>query len=167
MNPTPIISLEEAIRQAGEGWLIDSFAPPTEAMNHIRRALAAVEQRAQERFGENAPDFREVAVVEEYRRHPSQVRGFFQALGGTSTPDMLLMVWRIIQGMEIKDVQLAYHRKNVFRLRVILESPYGEEDAPYESIKINDFTLFRHIGIMEIDHLPVFDGFYPLRVRGR
>jgi hypothetical protein len=80
---------------------------------------------------------------------------------------MLLMVWRIIQVMEIKDVQLSYLRQRSFLLRVILESPHGEEDEPYESDKISDFALFRHIGIMEIGNSPVFDGFYPLRVRGK
>jgi hypothetical protein len=167
MSPTSVSSLEEAIRHSGEGWLIDSFAPPSEALNHIRRVLAAVCDRAQQRLAGNAPDLRESAIVQEYRRHPSQVRGFFQALGGTRTPDMLLMVWRIIQGMEIKYVQLSYERQQLFRARVILESPYGEEDAPYESDRINDFALFRHIGIMEIDNRPVFDGFYPLRVSRR
>jgi hypothetical protein len=48
---------------------------------------------------------------------------------------------------------------------VILESPYGEEDAPYISSDINDFSLFRHIGILEISGRRVFDGFYALRLR--
>ena len=67
----------------------------------------------------------------EYERNPQKVRGFFQALGGTRTPEMLLMVWRIIQGMEIKDIQLSYQRQQAFEVRVVLQSPYGEEDAPY------------------------------------
>ncbi len=167
MSPTTASPLEEAIRQAGEGWLIESFAPPGEALNHIRRVLGAVHQRARERFGDNAPDLSESAIVEEYRRHPSQVKVFFQALGGTRTADMLVMVWRIIQGMEVKDLQLSYRRREHFQMRVILESPYGEEDAPYVSDKTNDFTLFRRVGILEVGNTPVFDGFYPLRVRGK
>jgi hypothetical protein len=159
--------LEEAIRGAGEGWLIDWFAPPNEALNHIRRVLAEVHRRAQERLGADAPDLSEPAIIKEYQRHPSQVKGFFQALGGTRTPDMLLMVWRIIQGMEIKDVQLTYRRREHFHVRVILESPHGVEDTPYESDRINDFALFRHMGIMEVGDAPVLDGFYPLRVGGK
>ena len=78
---------------------------------------------------------------------------------------MLLMAWRIIQGMEIRDVQLSYQRQQSFSFRVVLESPDGEQDPPYDSTNIQDFALFRHVGILEIDRRPVFDGFYPLRVR--
>ena len=30
-------TLEEAIRDAGEGWLIDMYAPPEQAIPHIRQ----------------------------------------------------------------------------------------------------------------------------------
>lgn len=79
---------------------------------------------------------------------------------------MLLMVWRIIQGMEIKDVELSYSRQHSFQLSVTLESPYGETDPPYSSTNIQDFSLFRHVGTMEVRGRPVFDGFYPLKLRG-
>lgn len=79
---------------------------------------------------------------------------------------MLLMVWRIIQGMEVKDIRMDYQRQQSFQLRVILESPCGELDSPYNSRNIHDFALFRHIGIMEIGGAPVFDGFYALKFRG-
>jgi hypothetical protein len=79
---------------------------------------------------------------------------------------MLLMVWRIIQGMEVREIQVNYQRQQSFEVRVVLESPYGEVDHPYISRNIHDFALFRHIGILEIGGAPVFDGFYTLRVRG-
>ena len=78
---------------------------------------------------------------------------------------MLLMAWRIIQGMEIKNVDVAYNRQQDFRLSVTLESPYGDRDEIYESSSIQDFVLFRHIGIMEVDGRPVFDGFYALKLK--
>ena len=78
---------------------------------------------------------------------------------------MLLMAWRIIQGMEVKAVQMEYSRQKSFEVRVILESPYGEQDAPYTSTRIHDFALFRHIGVLEISGNPVFDGFYALNLR--
>jgi len=165
MNTVPLTQLEETIRQAGEGWLIDSFSPPEKALEHLSRSLEAVNRRAQDRLGGNAPSLSETSIVKEFQRHPQGVRGFFQALGGTRTPDMLLMVWRIIQGMEIKDIQLSYRRQQAFKMRVVLESPYGDDDEEYESSKIQDFALFRHIGILEISDKPVFGGFYPLKLR--
>lgn len=166
MSTTSPTTLEEAIQHAGEAWLIDSFAPPEAAMDHIFQTLAAVQQEAQKRFGDSAPKLAEADLVQEYHRNPLRVRGFLQALGGTRTPAMLLMAWRIIQGMEVKEIQMGYHRQKSFEVRVILESPSGEQDEPYVSGNIHDFALFRHIGIMEIGGAPVFDGFYALKVRG-
>jgi len=161
----PSSTLESVIRQSGEEWLIDLFAPPEEALPHIQRTLEAVQREAQNRLGTDAPDLSEAALCGEYHRNPLRVRGFFQALGGTRTPAMLLMVWRIIQGMAVKDIHLSYRRQESFEVRVVLESPYGEEDEPYFSNSIHDFALFRHIGLLEIGGAPVFDGFYPLRIR--
>lgn len=165
MSTNPPTNLEEAIRQSGEGWLIDWFSPPSEAMNHILRILSEVDQRAIARLGGNAPTVSDSSLLTEYKRNPQKVKGFFQALGAARDPEMLLMAWRIIQGMEIKTIELSYFRQKSFDVRVVLESPDGEEDEVYTSKNINDFKLFRHIGILEIDARPVFDGFYPLNVR--
>lgn len=157
-------SLEEVIRLAGEGWLIDQHSPPSEAVNQIRQLLSDVGILARRRFVDDVPDLSEGAIVAEFQRRPLQVRGFFQALAGTRTPEMVLMVWRIIQGSKIKHVKLDYDVWHKFELSVVLESPEGVEDPPYLTKSINDFTLFRHIGILVASGRPVFDGFYPLRV---
>jgi len=163
-SPSPS-SLEEAIRDAGESWIIHWFSPPSEAIDHLRQVLAEINELGRQRLRSGSPNLSETSIVREYGRNPQRIKGFFQALGGTRTSEMLLMAWRIIQGMEIRDVQLSYRRRHSFSVRVVLESPYGEEDPPYESTNIQDFALFRHFGILEIDRGPVFDGFYPLRVR--
>src|SRR5262249_29457911 len=144
MSTSALTTLEEAIRHAGEGWLIDWFAPPENAIPHLLQLLKAVQRESQARLGGNAPDFSEESLLREYQRNPQQVRAFFQALGGTRTPEMLLMVWRIIQGMEVKDLQFIYRRRESFEMRVVLESPYGEADEHYLSTNIGDFALLRH-----------------------
>ena len=159
-------ALEQTIRQSGEGWLIDGFAPPEKAMDHLRQTLASIDRRARELLNGNAPDFSEAALAKEFAVHPQQVRAFFQALGRSRTPDMLLMVWRVLQGMEIHRIELGYVRQHEFRLQVELESPYGDAPETYTSNKVQDFALLRHIGVHEIGGRPVFDGFYALKVRG-
>jgi hypothetical protein len=164
-SATAPTTLEEAIVQSGEGWLLDCFPPRDMAMERIRRAIDAVNNLAKERFNGEAPDVSDTAVIEEYNRNPQRMRGFFQALGGACTTEMLLMVWRIMQGMEIKDIRMRYRRQQDFEVTVILESPFGDEDKPYTSTNINDFTLLRHIGAFEISRQPVLDGFYALRLK--
>ena len=158
-------TVEEAIRHAGEGWVIDSFTPTEGAVPFLLQKLTDVDSLARQRLGKNAPDLSEASLVAMYNSNPLKVKGFFQVLGGTRSSEMLLMTWRIIQGMEIKDIAISYERQKQFHARVVLESPYGEVDEPYESSSIQDFALFRHIGIMEISGLPVFDGFYALKLK--
>lgn len=155
MSPS---TLEEAIRDAGQQWLITSFDPPENAMPHILRTLDAVQREATARLGDNAPQISEESLLREYQRNPLRVKGFFQALGGSRTPEMLLMAWRIIQGMEVQSIQMNYRRQQSFEVQVTLESPDGESDPPYASQNINDFVLFRHIGILESGGDPVFGG---------
>ncbi len=164
MNSSRSANLEETIRRSGEGWLIDWHDPKSEALDHVRRVLGDVDQRAKDRLGGDAPDLSEQALLAEYERNPMRVKAYFQAVGSSCTPDMLLMAWRIIQGMEIKSVNVTYHRRSPSEMRVILES-HGEEDAPYISSNMKDFKIFRHIGILNVGDMPILDGFYPLRLK--
>lgn len=164
MSVTAPTTLEAAIRQSGEGWLIDHHAPPEKAMGRIRQTIIDVQKEATQHLGTSAPTISEESLLQDYQTRPIQVRAFFQALGGSRSPQMLLLVWRIIQGMEIESVQINYRRQTSFEATVILRSPYGEADPPYHSNQINDFALFRNIGLLEIDARPVMDGYYALRV---
>lgn len=155
--------LESAIRDAGEGWLLDYFAPRSKAIEHIRATIAAVGDCARAKGVMTTID--EAAIVAEYQRNPHRIRAFFQALGGTRTPEMLLMAWRVMEGMEVYSMTLRYERQRSFELRIRLSSPYGGDPEEYASTKINDAALLRHFGIMEVDEQPFFDGIYPLRTR--
>jgi len=165
MSRSSATMLEEIIRQAGEDWLIDTCVPPDAAIPRLQQTLEQLQATAGARLGNLAPEFSEQALLQEYRRNPAGVRAFLQVLGGRRSPEMLLMAWRIIhQGMELKSIELTYRRQATFNATVVLESPDGTEDAPYRSNNIHDFALFRHIGILEIDTNPVFEGFYPLHI---
>jgi hypothetical protein len=79
---------------------------------------------------------------------------------------MLLMAWRIIQGMEVREIRMNYQRQKALALRVVLESVGERADEPYVSRNMHDFALFRHVGTLDVGGAPLFDGFYALRVRG-
>ena len=166
MNTTAPANLEEVIRLCGEGWLLDSFAPPGAAIKHHRETLAQIRDLAVARLGAEAPGISEETLVTEYQRNPLRVQALLQALGGTRTPEMLLMVWRLIEGMEIKEIEVAFHRQESFSARVVLQSPCGGDDETYSTSNIHDFALFRHIGAFEVAGRPVFDGFYALKAQG-
>jgi hypothetical protein len=154
--------LEQLIRACQGDWMLDFLTQREEAIAGLRNALrAASEEAARMGF-----PFRlnEASLLAEYRTHAIQVQAFIQALGAAGTPGMLVMVWRVLQGMAIAGVSLEYTLNESFRLRVVLVSPYGgEEREEYTSDSVNDAALLRHFGTMTIDDKPVFDGFYALR----
>lgn len=80
MNVAIAMTLEDAIRQAGEGWLIDAFPPAAEGMEAIRRNLAAVHRQAQQRMGANAPDFSEQPLSRNFGATVHRCEGFFRRL---------------------------------------------------------------------------------------
>lgn len=153
--------LEQLIRTCGLDWIIDFFQPQEQAVAWLQEALqgAAAEARARG----HGFEFTVEGMVKAYPKHTSLVTAFLQALGATRTPQMLVMVSRILEGAEISEVQMEYRSEQSFRLRVVLATPYGEVDPPYETSDINDASLLRHFGIMKTSDKPLFDGFYALR----
>ena len=162
---TSSITLEDVFRQSGARRLLDRFDSPAAAIAHVSKKLQDVNEEAKRRLGANAPELTETILLSESARNSQHVRGFLQALASASTPVMLLMAWRIIQGMNVQEVQVTYFRQRQFEVHVVLEAPNGETDPPYISSRIHDFALLRHIGIIEISGTPVLDGFYALQVR--
>jgi hypothetical protein len=102
--------------------------------------------------------------VAEYQHNPHKVRAFLQVVKSAS-PDVLVMVWRILQGMGVARIEMEYQTGLHFRLHVWLSSPYeGGEPEVYESKDIDDAVILRHMGIMKMDDRPVFDGFYAVNL---
>ena len=119
-----------------------------------------------ERYGQHAA--LPLGLVHEvllHKSNPVKAKAFVQALGTTQNPDMLVMTWRILMGMSIASVTMDYTLSSHFSLGVVLESPYGESEE-YHSDNIDDAALLHHFGIMKMDGKPMFDGFYPLNVKG-
>jgi hypothetical protein len=154
--------LEKLLRTNDLGWMIDWFSPPDQAIGFLKSFLEKVDQEAHAKFGNNAPRFTEAALEKEFAQNPHKVKAFLQALGATRSSQMLLMVWRILQGKRIQRTQLTYQEEKEFRLEVVLSSPENKTEERYVSTDIGDAALLRHFGIMRVDNKPVFDGFYPL-----
>jgi hypothetical protein len=166
MSQQPKEVLERLLRAHDLGWLIDMHASPDAALSKLLGQLSAVATRYRSRVGVEV-SFTPDALTREAVQNPQKVRAFLQALGSTGSPDMLVMVWRILQGMSIREVELSYREQDHFSFGVLVARP-GDEARPverYESNDINDATLLRHFGITTVDRRPLFDGFFPLRFK--
>jgi hypothetical protein len=143
--------------------MIDLFPPPDEAVDYWLNILATVGHEYQRRFGDPSINFSEEMLAAEFEQSPHKVAAFLQAISGTKSPQMLVMAWRILQGMEIESIELGYQKNLSFSLIMKIKSPYSSPEV-YESEDIDDAKLIRHLGIMKIGGKPVFDSLYPLRL---
>jgi|GEM_PF-827911 len=143
-------------------WWIATAGGEDKLLDHLTEMMTKFSQRLFEKTKIKTEPF---SIFELYDQRRTQVRSFLQALVSSASTDMLVMTWRIIQGMNVKTVEMQYEMEQTFRLKVILSSPYGAAEE-YESPDIDDAALLRHIGIMKMDGAPVFHGFYPLYLGG-
>ena len=166
MSPQAPAVLERLLRSNGLGWMIDMYAPPDRAIPALLEKLDQVASAYRTRSRVGGP-FTPEALETEAEQNPHKVRAFLQALGTSRSAEMLVMVWRILQGLSIREVVLNYREREAFSLTVTLARPGDGQVAPeeYRSQDINDAALVRHFGIATISGLPLFDGFYPLRVK--
>lgn len=154
--------VKEVFEEFGLGWWVRAGGSNEFFFNHIETLLTAVHAAYARRHG---PGFDPFGIFNTARSGDWRIRAFLQAISASSSPNMLVMAWRIIQGMDIETLEMIYHSQKSFRLCVTLISPYGEvEKEPYISEKIEDAALVRHLGIMRMNGRPVFAGFSPLKI---
>lgn len=156
--------LERLLRGNDLGWMIDRYAAKDRALPFLLEQLDGVTAEYRRRIRVDVA-FAPEALVAEAERNPHKVRAFLQALAATRSREMLVMVWRILQGLSIRQVDMSYREQEAFSLVVFLARPGVEQDdlERYSSEDINDAALVRHFGITTVNGRPVFDGFFPLR----
>lgn len=164
MTPESPTILERLLRDNDLGWMIDMYAPRDRAVPVLLEQLTRLTTEFRRRFTDEV-SFAPEALRAEAERNPHKIRAFLQALGASGNPGMLLMVWRILQGLTIREVTMSYREQESFSLGVTLARPGSErgELEEYRSNDINDAALLRHFGITTVDNRPLFDGFFPVR----
>ena len=158
--------LEHLLRGNNLGWMIDLYTPKDRAIPFLLEQLNEFAAEYRRRFPNDVP-FTLEALTAEAERNPHKVRAFLQAQAATRSPAMLVMVWRILQGLSIRQVEMKYQELEAFSLFVALGRPGMKPDDPdpdvYSSQDIMDVRLLRNFGVGTVTGKPLFDGFFPLR----
>jgi hypothetical protein len=131
MTPESPAILERLLRDNDLGWMIDMYSPRERALPFLLERLAELMVESRNRY-----DY-EMALTPETlsaqaERNPHKIRAFLQALGVSGNSDMLLMVWRILQGLSIREVRMYYREQEEFSLVVTLARP-GEDREELET----------------------------------
>lgn len=157
--------LERLLRSNNLGWALDTFGPRDRILPawiaHLDQAAAQYHKRLGVHLS-LAPEVLEAEAA----KNPHKIRAFLQAFCTVSSPDMLVMVWRVLQGLGIREIKMAYRERDFFELTVVLERPgtYPGQSEVYQSQDIRDAAILRHLGTVSIDGKPFFHGFYTLRL---
>jgi len=165
-------SFEKICRENGLGFLID-FVGPGIGFQQFELQMSQIARDYQKKFAgaDAAPSLPKQLdkwfALDEYAANPHKTRAFFQAYASYCSPEMLIMVWRVLLGASIKSVELNYNdggQITSFSLSISIVAPQCQNLESYSSTKIADASVLRHLGIMEIDNKPIFDGFYALNL---
>src|SRR5262245_18865399 len=101
MTPQSPAVLERLLRNNDLGWLIDYHNSPDQVVPALIKQLDKVAVEFRDRVGHVVP-FSPEALEAEAANFPHKVRAFLQALATSSSTGMLVMVWRILQGLSIR-----------------------------------------------------------------
>jgi hypothetical protein len=158
--------LETLLRENGLGWMIDMYAPKEQAIPAFSELLDQVAREYRALCGVSV-SFSPQNLQAEAERNPHKVQAFLQLLRPNRSPAMLVMVWRVLQGLRIREVTMNYRELDTFRLSFTLARPgdSGQDQLEtYETTDIGDAALLRHLGVTKVGGRPLFDGFYALRL---
>ncbi len=156
--------LERLLRGNDLGWIIDLYTPNDRQIPFLLERLDRVAAEYRRRIQVDV-SFTPEALTAEAERNPHKVRAFLQALRATQSPEMLVMVWRILQGLSIRHVEMKYQELETFSLFVVLARPDVQQDEleEYRSRDIFDARLLREFGIGTVTERPLFAGYSPPR----
>jgi hypothetical protein len=163
MSDAELVEFEQLIRSSGEGWILDDFHPRTEAPAFLANRLQEAENEARLRFGELAPPLNLQGLRKLNAEAPHKLRAFLQGMRFANEPALLIMVWRVLHGHKIMQLEISYQAAERFVLRIALGPPITDEDT-YISQDIRDTKLVSHIKKFSLNGAPVFDGFFPLQI---
>jgi hypothetical protein len=163
MNEAERAEFEQLIRDSGEGWILDDYHPRTEAIAFLDNRLQVAENEARLRFGDRAPPLNLRGLRQLNVEAPHKLRAFLQGMRFANEPALLIMVWRVLHGHKIMQLELNYQAAERFLLRIALGPPITEQDT-YISEDILDAKLVSHIKKFSLNGAPVFDGFFPLQI---
>jgi hypothetical protein len=164
MTQSPIsnsIGLEELVRSLELGWRLDLSGPVEQRIHYLQRRLDDGDEAARARFSDGSVRITLENVSALAHQSPGRARAFVEQLFDDGSPEMLVMVWRILTGADLGTVHLDLEQGNRFHLVIILRPDRTGSEEKYESDDVSDLRLVSHFGISKLNgQLPLLLGFY-------
>lgn len=151
-GPKNLENIAHALEQSGCSWVL-SMSDRDSLLHVTARELADFLAEYKRRFATGAtPD--PFALLD---ANPSKGTAFFRTfVGATISVAMRVLVWRLLVGEEIDSLVIQYHRGQAAQIRIVMRG----DSEPYESNSLWDFQVIRNLGLLSIDGMPFFDGYF-------
>jgi hypothetical protein len=159
MNRDELDTLKTLIRGAGVEWVLES--DPGKILEMLRQELKDVEAEYARRYDKHVDTLR-IAADE-----PEKHLAFIQSLAVPLSTDIRTMVLRLVQGASIQKLGFNYEQKLHVKLSLTLQKDEITKEPSsdqYESTRLWDVDVLRHIGHLEISGRPVLEGYYAFRI---
>jgi hypothetical protein len=103
-------------------------------------------------------------VLSEQSRNEHRVSTLLQALAFSVSPEMLAMMWMVMQGARIEKISYAYARRATSHIAVEILLPDRTTQLTFQSDEHWDAALLRTMSLSKSNGLPVVEDFYPLHI---
>lgn len=142
---------------ADVGWWLGGVpeAERDRRIAHFRAELAATQKECETELE------RPVALLVEMQREPDRFRPLVQTFALPMTPRMRAMVYCVLKGAEILEVDYAYRAKQTSRTRVKLQTDAGPRE--FVSTEHWDAEVLHHFGLAKSGPQPLIDGYFAFR----
>jgi hypothetical protein len=153
--------LRRALEKTGNTWLLHYWGAESEKhLKKLTKELEGFQREYKRRFGET-PDVLGLAEV-----NPIKASAFFQLDTLLASLEMKLLIWRLLLGADIEQIDVKYISGESFALRIVLVAPYDiekDEMEIYETTNASDYRVLRHFGLVGVESHFELQGYYALK----
>ncbi len=157
IHPIDRAAVRAALDKTGNGWLLSYWGQ--DADKHLNKVVAELKSfvRAYRRRFKDTPDILGLVEV-----NPIKAAAFFQTDTLLASCEMKIMIWRLLLGSDISELEFRYRVGEPISFRIVLVTPYGDEET-YQSEDASDFRILRHIGVTGVGEQSLLQGYYAFR----
>jgi hypothetical protein len=160
-TPINVSRLRKALERTGNTWLLKYWGRESEKqLKKLGKNLEEFQRNYATRFKETPDVF---GLVED---NPTKAAAFFQLDTLYASSEMKILIWRLLLGAEIDQIELKYKSgTGKMSLRIILSAPFdveGIQKEEYETSNTTDYRVLRHFGLTGVNGHFELQGYYAL-----
>lgn len=145
--------LEDALRLAGVGWLLEEYRE--ERLAAIVSDIASVSEEVSRRVG------RRVDVASELDSNRDDLMPLVQSFASPMSNSIRSLVYLLLRGGDLVALDFSYRERRKADLRATISFEAREHE--FSSDDLWDAEVLRHLGLMKMGDRPVIHGYFAFR----